>query len=472
MGAGDHQRYRIDDRVSTGPVESWNGLDRTLDRPVTIRVLDPSTEIGKRVQLQARSLTRLEHPALLHVLDTIDLEDRFGIVTELLPEETLEDRLSQQSHFSSQEAITIGIQLGEALATLHNAGFALGGLQAKDVGQRKDGTVVIVEGAPTSDAIGIPARPSDDIGALGELLHYLLVGFRPQIDHQGHHELHPAIPAPLEQLIRRSVDRDSQWSDATALVLSLRSLQQDFDRLPYGVETTQSDYLQAERTWFAPVAIISVLAGLVIITGLFVTRTETAPSLAGSVSEVVRLEPEQTILMDNVSDSLPDVAPVTSRPSSPSSLLQIISIVDFDPASDNRQEHPEKRKLINNGDSSNGWYTERYTTSDFGKLKEGVGLIIGLGAVPQHIDWLRITSSTIDWSFEIFASQDTTGIWQSWGEAITHRDDISGTITVPLDGTPAAALLLWITDLGKRLPAGGHRVTISDLKVSGRPLFG
>jgi len=472
MGAGDHQRYRIDDRVSTGPVESWNGLDRTLDRPVTIRVLDPSTEIGKRVQLQARSLTRLEHPALLHVLDTIDLEDRFGIVTELLPEETLEDRLSQQSHFSSQEAITIGIQLGEALATLHNAGFALGGLQAKDVGQRKDGTVVIVEGPPTSDAIGIPARPSDDIGALGELLHYLLVGFRPQIDHQGRHELHPAIPAPLEQLIRRSVDRDSQWSDATALVLSLRSLQQDFDRLPYGVETTQSDYLRAERTWFAPVAIISVLAGLVIITGLFVTRTETAPSLAGSVSEVVRLEPEQTILMDNVSDSLPDVAPVTSRPSSPSSLLQIISIVDFDPASDNRQEHPEKRKLINNGDSSNGWYTERYTTSDFGKLKEGVGLIIGLGAVPQHIDWLRITSSTIDWSFEIFASQDTTGIWQSWGEAITHRDDISGTITVPLDGTPAAALLLWITDLGKRLPAGGHRVTISELKVSGRPLFG
>ena len=472
MGAGDHQRYRIDDRVSTGPVESWNGLDRTLDRPVTIRVLDPSTEIGKRVQLQARSLTRLEHPALLHVLDTIDLEDRFGIVTELLPEETLEDRLSQQSHFSSQEAITIGIQLGEALATLHNAGFALGGLQAKDVGQRKDGTVVIVEGPPTSDAIGIPARPSDDIGALGELLHYLLVGFRPQIDHQGRHELHPAIPAPLEQLIRRSVDRDSQWSDATALVLSLRSLQQDFDRLPYGVETTQSDYLRAERTWFAPVAIISVLAVLVIITGLFVTRTETAPSLVGSVSEVVRLEPEQTILMDNVSDSLPDVAPVTSRPSSPSSLLQIISIVDFDPASDNRQEHPEKRKLINNGDSSNGWYTERYTTSDFGKLKEGVGLIIGLGAVPQHIDWLRITSSTIDWSFEIFASQDTTGIWQSWGEAITHRDDISGTITVPLDGTPAAALLLWITDLGKRLPAGGHRVTISDLKVSGRPLFG
>ncbi|HIF65964.1 MAG TPA: hypothetical protein EYQ34_05105 [Acidimicrobiia bacterium] len=446
-------------------------MDRTLDRPVTIRVLDPSTEIGKRVQLQARSLTRLEHPALLHVLDTIDLEDRFGVVTELLPEETLQDRISQQSHFSSQEVITIGIQLGEALAILHNAGFALGGLQAKDVGQRTDGTVVIVEGPPTSDAIGIPARPSDDIGALGELLHCLLVGFRPQIDHQGRYELHPAIPTSLEQLIRRSVDRDSQWSDATALVLSLRSLQQDFDRLPHDVETTQADYLRVERTWLAPAAIIAVLGGLAIITGLFVTRTESAPSLVGDASEVVRLEPEQTILMDSFSDSPADVAPITSRPSSPSSPRQIIGIVDFDPAGDDREEHPEQLELINNGDSSTGWYTERYTTSDFGKLKDGVGLIIQL-VLPQHIDQIQISSPTIDWSFEIFASQDSTGAIQSWGEAIARRDETSGTITVPLGGTPAAALLLWITDLGKRLPVGGHRVTISELKVSGRPLFG
>jgi serine/threonine protein kinase len=416
-------------------------------------------------------LTRLEHPALLHVLDTIDLEDRFGVVTELLPEETLQDRISQQSHFSSQEVITIGIQLGEALAILHNAGFALGGLQAKDVGQRTDGTVVIVEGPPTSDAIGIPARPSDDIGALGELLHCLLVGFRPQIDHQGRYELHPAIPTSLEQLIRRSVDRDSQWSDATALVLSLRSLQQDFDRLPHDVETTQADYLRVERTWLAPAAIIAVLGGLAIITGLFVTRTESAPSLVGDASEVVRLEPEQTILMDSFSDSPADVAPITSRPSSPSSPRQIIGIVDFDPAGDDREEHPEQLELINNGDSSTGWYTERYTTSDFGKLKDGVGLIIQL-VLPQHIDQIQISSPTIDWSFEIFASQDSTGAIQSWGKAIARRDETSGTITVPLGGTPAAALLLWITDLGKRLPVGGHRVTISELKVSGRPLFG
>ena len=467
----NHQRYRIDSRVSGGPVESWIGLDQTLDRPVTIRVLDPSTEIGKRVQLQARSLTRLEHPALLHVLDTIDLDGRFGVVTELLPEENLEDRLSQQGHFSSQETIAIGIQLGEALATLHRAGFALGGLQTKDVGQRNDGTVVIVEGPPTSDAIGIPARPSDDITALGELLHCLLVGFRPQIDHQGRYELHPAIPAPLGQLIRRSVDQEGRWSDATALVLALRSLQQDFDQVDGAVQATQADYLRAERTWLAPAAIIAALAGLVIVMGLFATQTQTGSSLVADVHEVVWLEPEETIFTDKSQNSSASVAPVTSRPPSLASQLQIIRIVDFDPAGDDQEEHHEKRELINNGDSSNGWYTERYTTSDFGKLKNGVGLIIELGP-PQHIDRLRISSPTIDWSFKIFVSPDSGGAIQSWGEAIASREEISGTLTVNLGGTQGTTLLLWITDLGKELSAGGHRVTISEIKVFGRNLHG
>ena len=56
--ADDHQRYRIDECVRPGLIESWSGLDRTLDRPVTIRLLDPSTEVGKRVELQARALVR------------------------------------------------------------------------------------------------------------------------------------------------------------------------------------------------------------------------------------------------------------------------------------------------------------------------------------------------------------------------------------------------------------------------------
>tara|TARA_B100000586_G_scaffold80611_1_gene56754 strand:- start:54 stop:743 length:690 start_codon:yes stop_codon:yes gene_type:complete len=229
--------------------------------------------------------------------------------------------------------------------------------------------------------------------------------------------------------------------------------------------------LQAERTWLAPAAIIAVLAGLVIITGLLATRTQTSSPVAEDTREEVRLGPEQTLLIDNIEDSSPDETPVTSRLPSVSSLLEITLIVPFDPAGNDQEEHPEKTDFINNDDASTGWYTERYTTSNFGNLKDGVGLIIKLGP-PQHIDRLRISSPTINWSFEIFASQDSTGALHSWGQAIASRTDISGSLTVNLGGAPAATLLLWVTDLGKELPAGGHRVTITELQVFGRPLYG
>tara|TARA_Y100001960_G_scaffold327853_1_gene415262 strand:- start:1103 stop:2515 length:1413 start_codon:yes stop_codon:yes gene_type:complete len=469
--ADDHQRYRIDECVRPGLIESWSGLDRTLDRPVTIRLLDPSTEVGKRVELQARALVRLEHPALLHVLDTIELSDRIGLVTETLPNETLEQHLSSKGTLSSEECLSVAIQLGEALASLHSAGFAIGDLHAQNIGRRQDGTVVIVDGPPTGDANKIPARPQDDIVSLGELIHECLVGFRPQLDHQGRHEIHPAISSSFRQLITRSVDQENQWSDASALVLALRSLTQDFDRVADATDIDEAHFLKAERSWLAPAAFVGILAAVVILVGLLVTRTQVGSSLVENVREAVRLEAQDPLIVEDF-DSAPSVtSPVLSRQESGPTQLQIVSIVPFDPAGNDQVEHPEKIDFINDGDSSTGWYTERYTTADFGKLKEGVGLIISLGP-PQQLDRLRISSPTIDWSFEIFASENTGGAIQSWGEPVASRNEVSGTITVDLNDTPGATLLLWITSLGRELAAGGHRVTVTEVSITGRPKYG
>ncbi|NCG39499.1 MAG: hypothetical protein GWP30_00750, partial [Actinobacteria bacterium] len=50
----------MDKKIDGGAVESWSGLDLTLDRPVTIRITDTETEIGQRVRMQAQALSRLE----------------------------------------------------------------------------------------------------------------------------------------------------------------------------------------------------------------------------------------------------------------------------------------------------------------------------------------------------------------------------------------------------------------------------
>ena len=86
---------------------------------------------------------------------------------------------------------------------------------------------------------------------------------------------------------------------------------------------------------------------------------------------------------------------------------------------------------------------------------------------------IRISSPNIDWSFKIFTSQTNVfGAIQSWGEPVAQRDKVSGTTTVNLEGSSGATLLLWIDDLGKELAIGGHRVTITGLTVTGRPLHG
>ena len=75
----------MDKKIEGGAVESWSGRDLTLDRPVTIRITDTETEIGQRVRMQAQALSRLEHPCLLHIYDSISTSNQFAIITESLP---------------------------------------------------------------------------------------------------------------------------------------------------------------------------------------------------------------------------------------------------------------------------------------------------------------------------------------------------------------------------------------------------
>jgi hypothetical protein len=39
-------------------------------------------------------------------------------------------------------------------------------------------------------------------------------------------------------------------------------------------------------------------------------------------------------------------------------------------------------------------------------------------------------------------------------------------------GLEAATLLIWIVDLGEPVTNGGHRLTVTGVEVSGRPVFG
>lgn len=55
---------------------------------------------------------------------------------------------------------------------------------------------------------------------------------------------------------------------------------------------------------------------------------------------------------------------------------------------------------------------------------------------------------------------------------VASASDIRGAADFDFEETTAATVLVWITDLGEQLSTGGHRVTVTEVLVEGRPLFG
>ena len=110
--------------------EVYKARDTRLDRTVAIKVL-PSEVAGdpqfrERFDREARVISQLTHP---HICTFYDVGEHAGtafLVMEFLEGETLADRLArgriQGSRPAAREALTIAIQIADALAAAHRAG--------------------------------------------------------------------------------------------------------------------------------------------------------------------------------------------------------------------------------------------------------------------------------------------------------------------------------------------------------------
>lgn len=461
------ERYRADQQLEAGPIETWAGHDNTLHRPVTLRVGELASEEGQRLRLQALALARLEHQGLLHVLDTSSDDTHFAVITEAMPPDSLAGELHARGHLPPAEAVGVAIEIGDALAALHRAGFAHGGVALHGIGRRENQRVVITNGPPTGDAVAIPATPAADLRSLAVLTHVLLVGNPPITAPDGHHDLHPAIPPPLQPILLRALDDTDPWPDTTAFVLALRD---KLPQLPTATdefdEAPPTSFLRAERAWFAPVGAMLIAAAVILVIGIAVARTTVGQTIIDNAKDAVGFDAATT-----TPNSAPSTTLLFTRSTAPSATLEVIDITDFDPAGDDRAEHPERLTFIGDGDPTAGWHTERYTTRDFGNLKDGVGLILTLGP-PQQLDRLEIESPSLGWAVEIYAANDPAGTITDWGDPVSSLDTIRGSAVLDFDEVSASTVLIWITDLGEEVSAGGHRVTITDIEVDGRPLFG
>lgn len=124
----------------------YRALDKTLHREVILK--RPGTVLAQtlaetgdtdRALREARALAPLRHDGIVRLLEVIECEGGPLLVMDPIPGVTLAEKLEHEKRLPVPEVITIGMELADALHTLHAAGAVHRGLSTANIILKPDG---------------------------------------------------------------------------------------------------------------------------------------------------------------------------------------------------------------------------------------------------------------------------------------------------------------------------------------------
>ena len=223
---------------------------------------------------------RLDHPGIQHSLDPGGDRTRPYLVMQYVEGETLREYLGRRGHLPITEAVTLVDGLAAAMGYAHRQGVTHRDLKPENVLVTPDGRpivtdfgIALITGARRltwrwlTSQLGTPdymapeqvqgerGDARTDVYALGVILFELLVG---RVPWEGDNplaimnqavtrpapslrELDPAIPPPLEAIVRKCLRKDpaERYPDAAALSADLESWKDlDLSRFVFAAEET------------------------------------------------------------------------------------------------------------------------------------------------------------------------------------------------------------------------------------------
>jgi hypothetical protein len=116
------------------------------------------------------------------------------------------------------------------------------------------------------------------------------------------------------------------------------------------------------------------------------------------------------------------------------------------------------------GDPSTAWETERYDSAAFGGLKEGVGLLVDLGA-PTAVGRVEVALTRPGVTAELRTAPQPAPDAASYRVLAGARADGDRLALVPPEGTTERYLLVWLTSLAP--DDGRFSAGVTDLAVTG-----
>jgi eukaryotic-like serine/threonine-protein kinase len=466
-------------------------LDEVLDRQVAIKLLhrEISEEADQleRFRREARAAARLSHPNLVGVIDAGEDDGRPYIVFEYIEGRTLKRRLQEEGRLPVDEAVAYAIEIGRGLTAAHARKLVHRDVKPQNVLIDPDGRAKVTDFGiarsleskgltatgrvlGTTDyvspeqAMGEDVDERSDVYSLGVVLYEMLSGDVPfqaetQVGVAMRHvnepmpdvqAKRPEVSAAVAAVVDRSTTKDprDRYDSVAEMVRDLeQTLEIEAARRggTSGEATSVLDSVPAHRRRLGGrrrisgpgVALAIVLLALAAAAVIFASRLDlgdgAGPGGAGGGTSEVKLSGG--------------------------------AASEFDPEGDQRETGTE-RLAIDSNPTGTAWSTEHYDTSDFGGLKDGVGLAIDAGS-SVAAKQMAIRALTAGYDAEIYESGGSPpSSLLDWGQPVARISDGGGSETVKLPGKAAQSFLIWIT----KAPTaeddpGRYQMEISDVRL-------
>ncbi|UCG55604.1 MAG: serine/threonine-protein kinase, partial [Phycisphaerales bacterium] len=250
-------QFRIERELGRGGAGIvYLAQDTKLDRKVAIKSLPPelmrNEKMRSGLKREAKLLASLDHPNIATIHDIVEQAESGGyLILEYIDGDTLAERISHRP-LDLQEALSIALQIAEAVATAHESGVIHRDLKPGNIKITPEGKIKVLDfglakaiGAEVTDqqstftepgrVIGTPAYMSPeqargqvtdkrcDIWSFGCVLYEMLTGKVPfkgetTSDTLGHilqtepdwQALPQATPANIRAMLRRCLEKDSR----------------------------------------------------------------------------------------------------------------------------------------------------------------------------------------------------------------------------------------------------------------------
>ena len=345
--------YELIAPLGPAAVERYKANDTRSNRAVSIRIVPTDAPLRgdarERLEREAKALASLRHPNISVPIEIghVDPSTEF-VVSELVEGETLAERLAREA-LELPEALQIAAGIAESLDKAHREGLVHGGLTPSTVWLAASGPILLDFGlarlaetgsppdtggfaplvtqaarrAPTQRSgvatvitaytapeqlAGVPADARTDLYACGALVYEMLAG-RPAflektqallvaaiqtVEPEPLSKLQPLVPAALDHLVQRCLEKDPKERVQTAwdLLVQLKWIVEGGSKLGVPAPSIARRKNQERIVWAATAAALAVALAL---TPSVLSSFASAPALAPVRFTVTGLPPQSAI---------------------------------------------------------------------------------------------------------------------------------------------------------------------------------